>query len=180
MIASLASFAVLSGQITSCVCVDVLPAVSVYVHLMVVLAVMGKVTSGEAIICPSQLSVAVGAVKSAIVATGHPPVSVGKFDISGTGASVSPIITSCVCVVVLSASSVYVHVIVVFVVIGGVIPVVAVMVPSQLSEAVGAVREVVCEQSSIVGKSAVKGTGSVVSSIVTCCVCVVVLPTASV
>ena len=82
---------------------------------------IGKVAFVVAVILPSsQLSLAVGAVRSATVATGHPPVSVGKFDVSGDGASVSPMITGCVCVAILPAVSLYVHVIVVLAVICGV------------------------------------------------------------
>ena len=65
---------------------------------------------------------------------------------------------------------------VVLAVIGGVTFVVPMTVPSQLSVAVGAVSEAICEQSSSVGRSATAGTGSVVSAMVTSCVCVAVLP----
>ena len=142
---------------------------------------IGKLALVVAVMVPSsQLSVAVGVVRSAIAATGHSPVSTGKFDISGIGASVSPMVTCCVCVEVLPASSSYVQVRVVLVVIGGVVAVVAVMVPSQLSVAVGAVREVICEQSSSIGKPELSGMGAVLSPMVTSCVCVAVLFAASV
>ena len=154
-----------------------LPVASLYVQVMVVVDVKGKAVSVVAVIVPSQLSVAVGAVKEVIYEQSS---SVGKSAAAGTGSVVSSIVACCVCVAVLSAPSVYVHVMVIFMVIGGVTSVVAVMVPSQLPVAVGAVREVICEQSSNVGKSATIGTGSVVSAMVTCCVCVAVLSAPSV
>ena len=61
MTTAAASSAAPRGQITSCVCVDVLPAASLYVHVIVVLAVIGKLTLVVAVMVPSsQLSVAVG------------------------------------------------------------------------------------------------------------------------
>ena len=74
--------------------------------------------------------------------------------------------------------SLYVHVttVVPWVVIGNVVPVVPVIVPAQLSFAVGGVSDVTEHCAVIFGKVATFGTGGVVSSISIVCVCVDVFP----
>ena len=84
------------------------------------------------------MSVAVGAVK---LVTEHSEVMFAKLTIVATGAVLSSIITLCVCVDVFPFPSLYVQVTVVvpWVMIGKVALCVPVIVPAQLSVAVGAV-----------------------------------------
>ena len=113
------------------------------------------------IIFPEQLSEAVGGVKLATVVQRE--FTVGKLATLGTGAVKSLTETCCVWVDVFPFPSLYVQVIVVFELIGKLAELVAVMVPAQLSVAVGAVKEVTAQEELIAGRVATFGTGAVLS-----------------
>ena len=111
---------------------------------------IGNVEVVVPVIVPEQLSVAVGGV---MVLTGaHEEFMADKFAVFGTGAVKSLIVTCCDCVVVLPLPSLYVQVIVVFALIGILTELVAVIVPAQLSVAVGAVKEVTAQEELIAAK----------------------------
>ena len=97
---------------------------------------------GNTVLCvptivPAQLSVAVGGVK---LINEHSAVAVASDALSATGAVISSITTLCVCVDVFPLPSSYVHVIVAELVIGKLALCVPMIVPAQLSAAVGAVK----------------------------------------
>jgi predicted RecA/RadA family phage recombinase len=110
---------VVSSIITCCVWVLIFPVESVYVHVIVVDSVIGKLVTllTPSTVTPSHSSVAVGVVMSVAVIS-HSSVRSGKGSASGVGPVESSITTSCVCVVKFPEESVYVHVIVVDAVIG--------------------------------------------------------------
>ena len=70
--------------------------------MLVPKVVIGSVASLVTVTTPPQLSVAVGAVS---VVTLHSPITSAKVALSATGAVVSVITTSCVCVDVLPCAS---------------------------------------------------------------------------
>lgn len=174
----LATFAIgasLSPTSTICVWVEIFPEASVKVQVTVVFEVIGNTVFVVPVIEPEQLSVAVGA---AILFTGeHDDVIADRDAFVGTGLTLSPTSTICVCVEIFPAASEKVHVTVVFDVIGNTVLVVPVIEPEQLSDAVGAVMVVTGEQTEVITGSDDKvGTGAVMSLTLTCCVWVVVLP----
>jgi hypothetical protein len=83
-------------------------------------------------------------------------------------------------VVKFPVESVNVQVIVVDSVIGRVVSLTPSIVPSHSSVAVGIVNSVISHSSVRSGKGSTSATGPVVSSIITCCVCVVKFPAESV
>ena len=117
-------------------CVEEFPLLSVKVQVTVVEAVIGNVVKVVPVMVPLQLSVAVGGV---ILFTWHCSFTVGKVVRSATGAVVSRITTDWFCVELFPLPSVKVQITVVEVVTGKAVVVVPVMVPSQLSVAVGGV-----------------------------------------
>jgi hypothetical protein len=139
----------------------------VKVHVTVEFDVIGKLDVVVPRIAPEQLSKAVGAV---ILVTGeHVEVMVGRDEFVGTGAIASPTSTACICVDVFPAASVKVHVTVVFDVIGKLVVVVPVINPEQLSDAEGAVNELIGEQTDeTVASEAAVGTGAIRSLTFTC------------
>jgi uncharacterized membrane protein YgdD (TMEM256/DUF423 family) len=93
--AKLAEFgtgAVTSSIMTFCVCVLLLPVVSVKVQVTTVVpaVVTGKIVVVVPVIVPSQLSVAVGVVGAETL---HSPVKFAKLAASATGAVTSSTIT---------------------------------------------------------------------------------------
>ena len=116
------------------------------------------------------MSVVVGAV----TATEHWPFNVGNVGV--TGAVISVTITFCVAVVVLPfpSSNVHVTTVVPWVVIGNTVEVVPVTIPAQLSVVVGAVG--VPEHSPKFTSANTGVTGDVISSTITFCVAVAMLP----
>jgi len=106
---------------------------------MVVFTEIGKVAFLVPIITAPQLSVAVGVDNDVI---SHCAVSVGRLVTSAVGATLSLITTAWVCEEVLPFPSSYVHVTVVLVVIGKEALCVPVIVPAQLSVAVGAISDI--------------------------------------
>jgi hypothetical protein len=145
--------------------------------VIIVFELMGKVVAVVPITVPAQLSFASGAVKLEI---SHIPFKSGKDATAGIGAILSIRTTFCVCVAVLPAKSVYVHVIDVLDVIGRVVLVVAVTTPAQLSVPVGGVNEVIEQTPLMSAKVATSGTGAKSSPIFIICVCVEVFPFPSV
>ena len=169
-----------SSIITFWVWVLILPSLSVKVHVTSVLpwAVIGNTVVVTPITWPAQLSVAVGATK---VSTLHSALTSSKSATSATGAVVSIITTVCVWVVILPSLSSKDHVttVVPCAVIGNSVLVVPVIVPSQLSVAVGAVKTSTLHSAVTSSKSAISTTGAVISSIITFWVWVEIFPLAS-
>src|SRR5690554_4952977 len=89
-IAISATGAITSLMTTFCSCVAVFPFPSSYVQVTSVVAVIGNVALCAPVISPSQLSVAVGAVK---LVTSHSAVTSGNVEISATGAVTSSTLT---------------------------------------------------------------------------------------
>ena len=131
-----------------------------------------------AVMEPAQLSVAVGIV---VTFTEHCPLIGGKAVTSGTGAIPSLMMTFCNCVVAFPLPSVYVHVITVLaIILVKIVDVVAVIVPEQLSVAVGMAVTFTEHCAVIFGKVATFGTGAAVSLMMTFCNCVLLFPFPSV
>jgi hypothetical protein len=169
--------AIMSPTSTIWVCVDVLPAASVYVQVIVVLLVIGKVVVVVPVTNPEQLSEAVGAV---IDVTGEQTdETVDKVPAVATGAIISLTLTCWVCVDVFPFPSSNVQVTRVFVEIGKVALLVPVITPAQLSFAKGADNDVTEQEELMSERVGNIGTGAVTSSIITVCVCVKVVPAAS-
>ena len=76
--------------VTTCVCVDVLPVASMNVHVIVVFVEIGNAAVVVPVICPEQLSVAVGAE---MLGTGHVDTTGDKLDTFATGVLLSPTTT---------------------------------------------------------------------------------------
>ena len=133
MRASAVSSVALSGQITSCVCVVVLPESSLYVHVMVFVDVIGKAASVVAMIVPlSQLSVAVGPVSSLSLSEHCRVISERSLLGFGVGGMLSLMVTSCVCIAMLPATSVYVQVMVVSDIMGKLVTLLVTVISAEL------------------------------------------------
>ena len=176
--------AVLSAvMVTSCICVTVLPAASVYVHVMVVSDVMGKTSAGKlcvAMTSPEQLSIAVGRSRLRSASSDrHSLVSLDKVMKRAAGTSLSVMVTCCVCVAVLPDTSVYVHVMALPDMIGKALlgtSCVTKTAPGQLSAgAAGAAAftafSVTSHRSIMASRTPVTVGGAV--STITCCVCTI-------
>src|SRR6056297_1885268 len=136
---------------------------------------IGSSASCVPVICPAQLSVAVGAVK---VETSHSAVISVSVAVFATGAVSSERITFWVLVDVFPFPSSYVQVttVVPCAMIGSSASCVPVIWPAQLSVAVGAVK-VATSHSAVMSVNVVtSATGAVTSSIITFCVWVIMLP----
>src|SRR6056297_1933935 len=170
-VAVFATGAVTSSIITFWVWVDVFPFPSSYVQVTTVVpcAMMGSSASCVPVICPVQLSVAVGAVK---VETSHSAMISVSVAVFATGAVSSERITFWVWVDVFPFPSSYVQVttVVPCSMIGSSASCVPVICPVQLSVAVGAVKVETSHSAVMSDNVATSATGAVTSSIITFCV----------
>ena len=143
------------------------PLASSNVHVTTVVpwVVIGSTAVVVPVIDPEQLSVAVGAVN---VSTLHSAVTSSNTATSGPGAVTSSIITFWVWVLMfpLASSNVHVTTVVPWAVIGSTVVVVPVIVPAQLSVAVGAVNVSTLHSAVTSDKFATSATGAVVSTTV--------------
>src|SRR5678816_995297 len=176
-VATFGTGAVMSSTTMFCVCVEVFPLPSLNVQVTTDVPCVVRVNESVVVpvIVPAQLSAAVGA--EAIVAE-HWPVALGSVATFGTGAVMSSTTMFCVCVEVFPLPSLNVQVTtdVPCVVRVNESVVVPVIVPPQLSAAVGA-EAIVAEHWPVAsGSVAMFGTGAVMSSTTMFCVCVEVCP----
>ena len=159
--------AVTSLIITFWVWVLIFPLLSSNVQVTTVVpwAVIGSTVVVVPVIVPEQLSVAVGAVN---VSTLHSAVMSSNTATSGACAVTSSITTFWVWVLIFprASSNVQVTTVVPWAVIGSTVVVVPVIVPAQLSVAVGAVNVSTLQSAVTSAKFATSATGAVVSTTV--------------